>query len=128
MTFCSSCRPFKRAGVVPRIQAVTTGMDAIAYLNGDTPFGDRAKYPLPGLVLLDIRMPGTDGFDVLRWIRQQWEFAHLCVVVLTSSDVLRDVNQAYQLGADSFLVKPLDFQNAAELCRSLNCLLSRDHY
>jgi CheY-like chemotaxis protein len=121
-------RAFQRAAVKRRVQAVTTGMDAIAYLKGDPPFGDRAKYPLPSLVLLDIKMPGTDGFDVLRWIRQQWEFSHLCVVMLTSSDLIRDANEAYQLGADSFLVKPLDFQNAAELSRSLNCLLSRDHY
>jgi CheY-like chemotaxis protein len=120
-------RAFQRAGVKRRVQAVTTGMDAIAYLKGDAPFGDRAKYPLPGLVLLDIKMPGTDGFEVLRWIRQQWEFSHLCVVMLTSSDLIRDVNQAYQLGADSFLVKPLDFQNAAELARSLDTLLAKEH-
>jgi CheY-like chemotaxis protein len=97
-------RAFQRAGVKRRVQAVTTGIDAIAYLKGDAPFDDRAKYPLPGLVLLDIKMPGTDGFDVLRWIRQQLEYSHLCVVMLTSSDLIRDVNQAYRLGADSFLV------------------------
>jgi len=121
-------RAFERAGVKRRVQAVTTGMDSIAYLKGDPPFDERSKSPLPGLVLLDIKMPGTDGFDVLRWIRQQLEYSHLCVIMLTSSDLIRDVNQAYQLGADSFLVKPLDFQNAAELSRSLNRLLSRDHY
>ncbi len=77
------------------------------------------------MVLLDIKMPGTDGFDVLRWIRHQPQFAPLCIVMLTSSDEIRDVNLAYQLGANSFLVKPLDFWNAAELSRSLGRLLAK---
>jgi CheY-like chemotaxis protein len=118
-------RAFQRAGVKRRVQAVTTGMDAIAYLKGDPPFGDRAKYPLPSLVLLDIKMPGIDGFDVLRWIRRQWEAFELCVVMLTNSDHIRDASEAYHLGANSFLVKPLDFENAAELAWSLHRLLTR---
>ena len=118
-------RAFERAGLKHRIQAVTSGLDAIAYLKGEVPYIDRLKYPFPDLVLLDIKMPLTDGFDVLRWIRRQPAFAKLCVVMLTSSDEIQDVNLAYQLGANSFLVKPLDFWNAAELCRSLDLLLAK---
>ena len=118
-------RAFERAGVRYRIQSVSSGIEAVAYLSGDAPFGDRFKYPLPVLVLLDIKMPAMDGFDVLQWIRQQDEFERLCVVMLTSSDEIKDVNQAYRLGASSFLVKPLDFSNAAELSHSLNLLLSK---
>jgi DNA-binding response OmpR family regulator len=66
-----------------------------------------------------------DGFAVLRWIRRQWEFFELCVVMLTNSDHIRDANEAYHLGANSFLVKPLDVQNAAELARSIETLLAR---
>jgi len=110
--------------VTRRIQAVTSGMHALAYLQVTHPYGDRQKYPLPALVLLDIIMPGMDGFEVLRWIRQQWEFFELCVVMLTNSDHIRDANEAYHLGANSFLVKPLDFENAAELARLLDTLLS----
>jgi len=119
-------RAFQRAGVNRRIQTVTSGMDAVAYLQGTYPYDDRGKYPLPALVLLDIKMPGMDGFEVLKWIRRQFEFFHLCVVMLTSSDLIRDVNEAYHLGANSFLVKPLDFQNAAELARSLDTLLAKE--
>ena len=119
-------RAFQRAGVRHRVEAVTSGMDAIAYLQGATPYGNREKYPLPALVLLDIRMPGTDGFEVLRWIRHSADFSELCVVMLTSSDLIRDVNQAYNLGANSFLVKPLDFINAGELSRFVEKVLTRD--
>jgi CheY-like chemotaxis protein len=117
---------FERAGVKNRIFRVKNGPEAIAYLSGDTPYWDRANYPVPAMVLLDIKMPGTDGFDVLKWIRRQTEFARLCVVMLTSSDEIRDVNQAYQLGATSFLVKPLDFWNAAELAKAVDRMLAKN--
>jgi CheY-like chemotaxis protein len=118
-------KAFERAGLKHPITSVSNGDEAIAYLNGDPPYGVRANHPLPQLVLLDIKMPRTDGFAVLRWIREQREFAKLCVVMLTSSDAIRDANQAYQLGATSFLVKPLDFWNAAELTRSVGKLLAK---
>jgi len=97
-------RAFERAGVGNPLKRLGTGAEAIGYLKGDHPYEDRSEYPLPVLVLLDIKMPGADGFEVLRWIRRQPEFARLCVVMLTSSDEIRDVNLAYKLGANSFLV------------------------
>jgi CheY-like chemotaxis protein len=118
-------RAFERARIQRRIQTVSSGAECIGYLKGDPPYGDRTRYPIPGLVLLDLKMVGADGFDVLRWIRAQPQFARLCVVVLTSSDEIRDVNLAYKLGADSFLVKPLDFWNVAELSRSVEKLLAK---
>lgn len=118
-------RAFSRAGLAHPLQSVSSGIEAIAYLNDEHPYHDRTNYPLPVLVLLDVKMPGVDGFEVLRWIRHQPRFARLCVVMLTSSDEIRDANMAYQLGADSFLVKPLDFWNARELSQSLERLLAR---
>jgi CheY-like chemotaxis protein len=121
-------RAFERTGLSHWILAVPTGMEALAYLKGEPPYINRENCPLPDLVLLDIKMPGMDGFEVLRWIRRQSEVAKTCVVMLTSSDQIRDVNQAYQLGANSFLVKPLDFENAAELWHSLETLLGKQSY
>ena len=118
-------RAFARSGIPHLINTVKDGQEAICYLSGDVPYRDRSKNPLPALVLLDIKMPMKDGFEVLRWIRAQPEFARLCVVMLTSSDEIRDVNKAYQLGATSFLVKPLDFWNAADLSRSMERLLHK---
>jgi len=67
---------------------------------------------LPTVLLLDLKMPRADGFDVLRWIQTQPSLSSLIVIVLTSSEDMRDVNRAYQLGANSFLVKPMEFENA----------------
>jgi CheY-like chemotaxis protein len=117
-------RAFERAGVPHQVQSATGGAEAIAYLAGDSPFHDRIQYPLPDLMLLDIKMLAVDGFEVLRWVRRQSQLSRLKVVMLTSSDDLRDVNLAYMLGANSFLVKPLNFWNAADLARSLENLLA----
>jgi len=101
------------------LRVARTGADAIAYLSGDDKYEDRKRFPFPALVLLDLKMPGMDGFEVLEWIRAQPELRSLRVVVLTSSQDLRDVNRAYQIGANSFLVKPIDFENFASLTRML---------
>jgi CheY-like chemotaxis protein len=98
---------------------VRDGEDAMSYLSGEGKFSNRAEYPLPDLILLDLKMPRIDGFEVLRWIRRQPGFASIRIVVLTSSDAIPDVNQAYALGANSFMVKPLDFQNVVEMSKIL---------
>jgi CheY-like chemotaxis protein len=98
---------------------VENGEQAIAYLKGEGKYASREEYPLPSLLLLDLKMPRKNGFDVLEWIRQQPGLGSLRVVVLTSSDEIRDVNRAYQLGANSFLVKPLDFSEFVRMTEAL---------
>jgi CheY-like chemotaxis protein len=112
-------RAFIKGNVINPLQVVTAGDQAIAYLKGEGPFSNRSEYPLPELVLLDLKLPGIDGFQVLRWIRQQPDLRALRVVVLTSSDRIQDVNMAYQLGANSFLVKPVDFERFVEISQAL---------
>ena len=89
---------FQKAEVTNLLYCLRSGREAIDYLLGEGKFADRAEYPLPDLMLLDLKMPEMDGFDVLRWVRSQPGLSRLRVVVLTSSDQMRDVNQAYQLG------------------------------
>src|SRR6266704_5961759 len=101
-----------RLRLLPRM---CDGEQTIAYLSGEGKFSDRRKYPLPDLLLLDLKMPRVDGFEVLKWVRQQPGLSSLRVVVLTSSEDIRDVNVAYRLGANSFMVKPMDFDNVVEL-------------
>ena len=112
-------KALEKGGVPNPVYCLRSGDEAISYLLGEGRFSNRAEYPLPELVLLDLKMPGTDGFEVLRWIRKQPGLGSMRVVVLSASNQMRDVNQAYQLGANSFMVKPMDFENFVELGKSL---------
>src|SRR6267142_5023471 len=113
-------KAFERAGLSNPMQIVRDGEEAISYLAGERKFSNRAEYPLPWLILLDLKMPRVDGFEVLKWIRKQPGFNRIVVIVLTSSEQIRDVNRAYQLGANSFMVKPMDFENSIEIAKFLN--------
>ncbi len=110
-------RAFSQAKIPNPLHVVWNGQEAIAYLKGEGKYSNREEYPLPDLFLLDLKMPRVNGFEVLKWVRSQPGLAPLRVLVLTSSDEIRDVNEAYKLGANSFLVKPLDFQDFAQLSR-----------
>jgi len=113
-------RTFQGAQISNPLYIVRNGEEAIAYLKGDGPYSNRSEHPFPDLVLLDLKMPRIDGFETLEWIRQQPGIRKLPVIVLASSKELRDVNKAYTLGANSFLVKPLNFQNAVTLAKTLH--------
>jgi CheY-like chemotaxis protein len=112
-------KAFERGKIPNPLSVVRNGEEAISYLAGAGRFSDRVRHPFPVLLLLDLNMPGTDGFDVLRWVKRQPFLSGLRVVVLTSSEDIRDVNLAYQLGATSFLVKPLDFNNTVIMAETI---------
>ena len=113
-------RSFQQAGIANPMQVVKDGEEAVAYLSGTAKYAERKEFPLPELVLLDLKLPRLDGFEVLRWIRTQPALSGLRVVVLSSSENIRDVNLAYALGANSFLVKPTDLKEYVELSSFLN--------
>jgi CheY-like chemotaxis protein len=100
-------RAFQKAGMRNALKVVRDGGQAIDYLSGRGNYADRERYPIPFLLLLDLKMPGTDGFEVLQWLRTEPELRRLLVVVLTSSHLQSDVDRAYELGANSYLVKPV---------------------
>ena len=102
-------RAFRRAELDIPLRVVRDGREAMAYLQGHGPFDDRVAYPLPLLVLLDLKMPVKSGFDVLEWVRAQPDLRRLPLVVLTSSREREDVDRAYDAGASSYLVKPVAF-------------------
>jgi CheY-like chemotaxis protein len=108
-------RAFKRAGIPVRLHFVRDGQEVIDYLRGEGPFADRTAYPLPQLVLLDLKMPRLDGFDVLEWVRGQATFNGLQLVIFSSSDEPRDINRAYGLGANWYLVKPHSMEELTDL-------------
>lgn len=109
---------FKKAGITNPVQTVRSGEEALSYLAGSGAFSDWSRFPLPAVVLLDLKMPGLDGFGVLRWTRQQPGLKNLRVVMLTSSDLQQEVNLAHDLGAKSFLTKPVDLDQLVEMMRA----------
>lgn len=113
-------RSFARAKILNPLQVVRSGEEAIDYLAARGKFANREEFPMPSLVLLDLKMPGIDGFDVLRWIRQQPAIGTLRIVVLTTSSDTKDIDLAYTLGANSYLVKPNDFDLFVQVATALS--------
>jgi CheY-like chemotaxis protein len=112
-------RAFAAAKLQIPLQVVRDGEEAIDYLMGIGKYERRDEFPLPDLILLDLKMPKLGGLDVLRWIRSHPHLKALRVIVLTSSEEIYDVNKAYELGANSFLVKPAEFICYPSLVRTL---------
>jgi CheY-like chemotaxis protein len=110
-------RAFNAAQIPASLHVVRDGQEAIDYLEGQAAFSDRNTHPLPDLMLLDLKMPRMNGFDVLNWVRQRPGLKRLPVTVFTSSDQAVDINRAYDLGANSYLVKPHGTNELAELVR-----------
>ena len=98
----------------------TDGEKAIGYLNGDGIHADRATYPVSTLVFLDLKMPRKGGFEVLQWIRKHPSLKCLPVLILTSSRHEVDIKRAYELGANSYLVKPVNFEALVNMARLLD--------
>lgn len=111
---------FKKARLANPLLVVRDGEDALAYLQGQEPYADRGEYPFPILVLLDLRMPKLDGFEVLKWISTQPFRDEVLVAVLTSSQNEPDVQRARDSGADSYLVKPPNPDALLHLVQRLN--------
>ena len=97
---------FKRAEIANPLQVVTDGEQAISYLEGKPPHDDRARHPLPSLVLLDLKLPRRSGFEVIEAARASAQLRMIPIVVLTSSNQDEDMRKAYDLGANGYLVKP----------------------
>ena len=107
----------RRAGFDNSIIVVSDGKQAIDYLLGKGPYADRLEFPRPDLLLLDLNMPRYDGFEVLEWVRKQPQWCYLPVIVLTASHYGADIERAYRLGANSFLIKPSDFKGFVSALR-----------
>jgi DNA-binding response OmpR family regulator len=116
MLFRHACR---KAEVDFELYGVNDGDEAIDYLRGTSDFGDRRRFPLPQLVLLDLKLPRVSGFDVLAWIRHEATLKTLPVIVLSSSSHESDIQRAYDLGANSYLVKPVGFDALVGVVRTI---------
>lgn len=112
-------RAFKKAGLAQPLQAVDNGDDAVLYLAGEDDYADRSRFPMPSLILLDIKLPRRSGLEVLAWLRGQEKLRRTPVVMLTSSSDMGDIDRAYDLGANSYLVKPVEFDDLLQMTKTL---------
>jgi CheY-like chemotaxis protein len=110
---------FKKIGPSAGLQVVNNGEEAIKYLAGAEVNGGGQKNPVPSLVLLDVKLPRCSGLEVLSWLRGRDDLRRIPVVMLTSSNQPSDVNRAYDLGANSYLVKPSALDDLVEMLRKV---------
>jgi len=110
---------FEKVGLTNRLELVCNGDDAIKYLAGEGRYADRHRFPFPSLVMLDLKMPLCDGFEVLQWVKEHPQLAALPILVLSMSDRLEDVQRAYDSGANSFLVKPMGLAELRALAQAV---------
>lgn len=110
---------FKEARLGNTIYVATNGKKALDYMFGRDEYGDREKYPLPDIVLLDLKMPGIDGFEVLRQVKGSPILKRIPVIILTSSKEEGDRALSYDIGANSYLVKPITFDGFLEVVKQI---------
>jgi len=110
---------FRRVGIIDTIHLVKDGTEAMRYIKGDGAYADRHQFAIPTLILLDLKMPQTSGFEVLQWVRNQPELANVVVVVMSGSKNDQDIERAYSLGATSYLVKPTRFEEMVKMMETL---------
>jgi CheY-like chemotaxis protein len=113
-------RALAKTRVANPIQVVDDGDTAVAYLAGQGVYADRSQYPLPILIMLDLKLPKRSGIEVLTWLRAQESLRRIPVVMLTSSNGSGDVNAAYDKGVNSYLVKPVAFEGLVEMFGAVN--------
>jgi len=110
---------FEQADIQNPLQVVEDGQKAIDYLGGNGNYSDRDRFPFPALVLLDLKLPIRMGLEVLRWLQSQPSLAALIVVILSSANNPRDVEEAYRLGARSYLVKPASVKERLKMAEAI---------
>ncbi len=113
-------RSIRKAGNANRIDVVCDGKEALNYLYNNGEYTDKTKYPRPGLILLDIKLPGIDGIQVLKTIKEDPNLRRMPVIMLTTSKRDEDIAQSYNYHANSYLTKPVGFKEFEDKIRQLD--------
>jgi CheY-like chemotaxis protein len=110
----------RKAGVFSTLHSVNDGVEAVAYLRGEGAYADRSAHPMPDVVLLDLNMPRMNGFEFLEWVRKDERCGRLIVHVLSSSCRDVDIDRAYDLHANSYMMKPSRMDELVRLVAALD--------
>lgn len=126
-------RALSKNGIHNPVSVLSDGEEAIAYLSGGGHYSDRIKYPFPKVIMLDLKMPRRGGLEVLEWLKDHPEFRVIPTIVLTSSKINEDVIKAYGLGANSYMVKPSNFDDLQKMMKTAHdywslCLKPEPNY
>jgi len=108
-------RALRRSNVSAGLQVVQNGEEAIDYLAGNGIYSNRAQYPKPSIVILDIKMPKTNGLEVLEWLSKHEDLRVIPTIVMSASEIADDVTASYRLGANTFFMKPSSFDDLVAL-------------
>ncbi len=112
-------RAFEAVGIHNRVEVACDGEEAVEYLSGVGKFADRGQFPLPSLVILDLKMPRRNGLEVLEWLRQRSGLPQIPVIMFSSSGHDTDIDRGYELGANAFVVKPSSVHEREEFARAV---------
>ncbi|MDX1952832.1 MAG: response regulator [Verrucomicrobiota bacterium] len=113
---------FRKAEILSSMKVARYGNEAILYLKGVGIYGNRSIYPIPGLIVLDLGLPDGSGLSVLGWIRQQSNFSHIPVISMVRPTQLKLIQQAFDLGANAYLVKHGNLEELTQLVMSIELM------
>ncbi len=119
-------RIFENSHLPINLRFAFDGEDAVAYLSGKGEYHDRSRFPAPSLMLLDLKLPKTSGFEVLKWLKSQDGLKRLPVTVLSASGEQPDIDKAYELGANAYLIKPLRFEDFEQVYKKATAFFTMD--
>ncbi len=111
-------RAFRKNNILNPVQWVKDGLEAVDYLRGHDKYANRELYPFPEVVLLDLKMPRMNGLELLAWIRDHPHTKVIPTIVMTSSGEESDIEKAYRLGANTYMIKPSDLDTLAKMVRT----------
>lgn len=111
-------RAFRKIGLKNPVQILTDGAAVMDYLKAEGKFKDRSEYPFPSVLFLDIKMPRVSGFEVLHWLKENEQCKIIPTMVFSSSEQPEDIERAYQLGVNAYIVKPNKAEDLEVILRS----------
>lgn len=109
---------FKRNNILNPVQWAKDGLEAVAYLNGEGIYADRSLYPFPEVLILDLKMPRMSGLELLAWIRDHPDYRVIPTIIMTSSRLEVDIEKAYSLGANTYMIKPPSLDELVKMVKA----------